>query len=258
MGVEARKIANAFVEARRSGRVITAYPGVRPTDLATAYEIQDCALAIWNREVGGWKVGRINPPDDSRLGSNRLAGPVLADLIHESNSEVPSFRIFQEGFAAAEAEFMLRLAIQDGPLPHTNADAMNWVDEIRIGIEIASSPYPAINADGPCVTISDHGNNAGLLLGTCVPRELWSVLDEIAVSLDVNGQTVGQATTATMLDGPFGAVRFLLNNLVHRGISPRSGWWVSTGAITGVHEIRAGDEVVARFNNLGEVSASIE
>ncbi|MEZ5710551.1 MAG: fumarylacetoacetate hydrolase family protein [Blastomonas sp.] len=254
---EAREIANAFVEARRSGTSIARYPGERPADLATAYEIQDCALAVWNREIGGWKVGKINPPDDSRLGTNRLAGPAFSDLIFLAGPETRRFTTFSGGFAAAEAEFMLRLAPQQGPLPCNADEARSWVDEIRIGIEIAASPYPGINADGPCVTISDHGNNAGLLLGPQVPKDKWSALNDIEVMLDIDGQTVGRDSTANMLDGPFGAVRFLLGNLAGRGIVPRPGWWISSGAITGVHEIRPGDEVVARFEGVGTVSASI-
>ena len=255
MTVATREIANALVEARRSGVAIAEYPGDRPQDLATAYEIQDCALSVWNREVGGWKVGKINPPDDARLGANRLVGPAFTDLIFEEGPETKVFSTFAGGFAAAEAEFMLRLKPRSGPLPRDRVEAMGWVDKICIGIEIASSPYARINIDGPCVTVSDHGNNAGLLLGADVPREMWPTLDDIEVSLDVGGETVGKATTATMLDGPFGAICFLLDNLTKRSITPKAGWWISSGAITGVHQISAGDKVVAHFENLGSVAA---
>jgi len=255
--VVACEIAKAFVEARRRGAAIVSYPGERPNSLEAAYEIQDCALEEWNREVGGWKVGKINPPLDGELGANRLVGPAFSDLIFEAAPKPKTFATFAGGFAAAEAEFMLRLAPRTGPLPNDNSEAMEWVDEIRIGIEIASSPYAQINADGPCVTVSDHGNNAGLLLGPVVPKEIWSALDEVEVRLDINGETAGRATTATMLDGPFGAVRFLLDNLASREIAPQKGWWVSSGAITGVHEVAPGDDVVASFDGLGDVSAKI-
>lgn len=255
--VEAREIASAFVEARRRGTSIATYPGQRPTDLATAYEIQDCALSVWDRKVGGWKVGKINPPHDAQLGANRLVGPAFADVIFEAGDTAHQFEVFEGGFAAVEAEFMLRIAPQDGPLPTTRESAMDWIDEIRIGIEIASSPYAAINADGPCVTISDHGNNAGLLLGSVVPRDIWPRLDDVAVTVDIEGAEVGRATTATMLDGPFGAAAFLLNNLHDRDIAPAAGWWISSGAITGVHEVARGHSSTARFKGLGEVSVQI-
>jgi 2-keto-4-pentenoate hydratase len=134
---------------------------------------------------------------------------------------------------------------------------MDWIDEVRIGIEIASSPYAAINIDGPCVTISDHGNNCGLLLGRTIPRADWDRLDAIDVSLAIDGKEVGRATTATMLDGPFGAARFLIGNLAQRGIDLSAGWWISSGAITGVHQVSPGARAVASFAGIGQVTADI-
>lgn len=257
LDLRATDVASAFVEARRAGHSIPVYPGDKPDDLAAAYAIQDRALALWQRELGGWKVGRIGPPDDVRLGADRLAGPVFADAIVEAGGDEPTMPVFADGFAAAEAEFMLRLAPRPGvEVPASNAEAAEWVDAIRIGIEIASSPYPGINSDGACVTISDHGNNAGVVLGPEVERHLWQDLDRVEVSTFVDGGMVGRATTATMLDGPFGAVRFLLANLQERGIAPQPGWWISSGAITGVHEVVAGSAFEAIFEGIGRVRAA--
>lgn len=251
-------IAEAFVEARRSRRALLHYPGPLPADLIAAYQIQDHALALWNRPIGGWKVGRINPPEEGRLGTNRLAGPIFADTVLVGSEAPATMPVFDGGFAAAEAEFMLRLGpAAEGAPPASNAEARDCVDEIRIGIEIASSPYSGINRDGPCVTVSDQGNNAGLVLGKLVDRQLWDTLDQIDVTLDIDRARAGQGTTATLLDGPFGAVRFLLHNLAERGIKPAQGWWISSGAITGVHELGSGSTAVARFAGIGEVAAHI-
>lgn len=254
---EACEIAGAFVAARRSGAAISQFPGRHPQDLTSAYAIQDCALSLWDRKVGGWKVGRINPPRDALLGADRLVGPAFRDAIVMATDTPCPFATFHGGFAAAEAEFMLRLAPQDGPLPASPAEMMDWIDEVRIGIEIASSPYARINADGPCVTIADHGNNAGLLLGQIVERDRWAQLDAVEVSLAIEGREAGRATTATMLDGPFGAARFLIGNLASRGIALEAGWWISSGAITGVHEVAPGSRVTASFAGIGSVEALI-
>lgn len=254
---EACDIAGAFVAARRSGTAISHYPGHPPADLASAYAIQDRAISMWDRVVGGWKVGRINPPSDALLGADRLVGPAFCDTIFMATDNLRAFPVFHGGFAAAEAEFMLRLAPREGLAPASPEEAMGWIDEVRIGIEIASSPYAGINADGPCVTVSDHGNNAGLLLGPQVARADWDRLDAIDVTLAIDGHEVGRATTATMLDGPFGAARFLIENLQSRGIAITPGWWVSSGAITGVHQIAPGSTAVAAFAGIGTVTALI-
>ena len=258
MNSAAGEIAHAFVDARRSWHSITAYPGSPPADLETAYRIQDEAISIWERPIGGWKVGKINPPASVDLGANRLIGPVFEDAIQYEHAAGNTFRIFDGGFAAVEAEFMLRIAPTVGRLPRDPLEAMEWVDDVRIGIEVASSPYAQINADGPCVTVSDHGNNAGLLIGKQVEKADWAKLDDIAISLDIDGQEVGRATTATMLDGPFGAVCFLLRNLEDRQIRPEGGWWISSGAITGVHEIASGSVATAHFAGIGIIGARIK
>lgn len=259
VGDNALAIASAFTAARREGCALLDYPGTPPVDLAESYAIQDLAIQLDGRKIVGWKVGKINPPEDARLGSNRLAGPVFADCVADAaDGSVPDMPVFAGGFAAAEAELLLHVrAGHSGPLPATLDEAKALVDEIRLGIEVASSPYPGINADGPCVTASDFGNNAGLVMGAAL--EGWQDIDlcTIPVKTEIDGELIAQATAATMLDGPYGAVRFLLGNLNQRGIDWSQGVWVSTGAITGVHPIRLGQRAVATFGNYGSVACRI-
>lgn len=256
---QAGAVAAAFVAARREKRALATYPGQMPADLATAYAIQDAALAIDGRTVAGWKVGRINPPDDARLASNRLAGPIFADsVVTPGAGQVPAMPVFAEGFAAAEAEFLLHVAAGwNGTVPDDDAATRALLDRVHIGIEVASSPYPGINDDGPPVTVSDYGNNYGLVVGA--PLVGWQDIDfaSIPVGLAIDGVGVGAATTATMLDGPLGAVRFLLGNLAARGIAASGGLWISTGAVTGVHPVVPGQQVRASFVGHGDVACTI-
>ena len=259
MTVQAKDIAEAFVDARRAARALPQYPGAKPDDLAAAYAIQNHAITLDGRAIAGWKVGRINPPHEQALGSNRLSGPIFAGSIVEADPTIlPEMPVFAGGFAAAEAEFLLHVAPGFcGPIPTTDAQTRAIIDEVRLGIEIASSPYPGINADGPLVTISDFGNNAGLVLGA--PLTDWQTADlaAITVSMDIDGQQVGAATAAVMLDGPYGSVRFLLANLAERGMDISRGLWVSTGAVTGVHEIAVGQVARASFAGHGSLSCRI-
>lgn len=263
MGIElngnADLVAAAFVSARREARAIPTYPGIAPQELAPAYAIQDRAIVMDGRPVIGWKVGRINPPLDGTLGANRLSGPIFADSVVDAAAyEVPEMPVFLGGFAAAEAEILLHVAPGfAGAVPTDDASTIAILDDVRLGIEIASSPYPGINADGPTVTVSDFGNNAGLVRGAALAG--WQMLDlcAIPVRAEIDGEEVGAATAATMLDGPYGAVRFLLANLIDRGFDVSQGFWVSSGAITGVHEIGEGQHFRAVFEGCGEVRCSV-
>lgn len=256
---QAGQIATAFVTARREAGRLDDYPGERPGDLAQAYRIQDAALAIDGRPVAGWKVGRINPPFEAQLQANRLSGPIFSDaVVHAGAGDQPEMPVYAGGFAAAEAELLLHVAPGwDGRVPLDDAGTRDLIDDVRLGIEIASSPYPGINADGPLVTISDFGNNIGSVIGTALPD--WRVLDLCAIPVRtlIDGAIAGEGTAATMLDGPYGAVRFLLGNLAARGIDTQGGLWVSTGAITGVHPVRPRQQVTAEFVGHGTVSCRI-
>lgn len=256
---KARTVAGAFVAARREKRALTTYPGEAPADLAAAYTIQDLAIGIDGRTVAGWKVGRINAPEDARLGADRLAGPIFSDsVVTTAVGEVPEMPVFAKGFAAAEAEFLLHVAPGwDGVIPADDAATRKVLDAVHVGIEVASSPYPGINADGPPVTVSDFGNNAGLVVGPVLEGWESAAFETITVRFEIEGVEIASATTATMLDGPLGAVRFLLANLSARGIDCSGGIWVSTGAVTGVHPVVPGQEVLAHFEGHGSLGCRI-
>ena len=240
-------IARAFTQARAANVVLSDYPGAMPVTLADAYAIQDKAIAAAGAVIGGWKVGRIPDAEVARYGTNRLAGPVMADRIVEAAHGMPTMPLLA-GFAAAEGEIMVRM--DTVPDRWGSADDLSdHVAEIRLGIEIASSPFTGINDHGPAVTISDFGNNNGLVLGPVIAD--WTAIDwrRTPMRTMIGGQLAGEATLAQMLDGPFGAIAFLIGNLRERGRSLTSNDWVSTGAVTGVHRIEPGAHVEVTFGD---------
>jgi 2-keto-4-pentenoate hydratase len=129
---------------------------------------------------------------------------------------------------------------------YTLAQAAELIDAVHAGIEIASSPYPGINADGPAVTASDFGNNNGLVIGAAIADWRDAVLDW-PLELSIDGVVAGRGRGRDMLDGPVGAAAFLFNLMARRGIALGAGQWISSGAVTGVHPVRPGQLVEARF-----------
>ena len=244
---EARQIAHSFVTARRESRALPDYPGQMPAGLLPAYQVQDRALELDGRNVAGWKVGKIHPPVD---GANRLAGPIFADQVFPAADASLPMPIFADGFGAAEAEFLLRFgkAPPSGKRHFTEEEAAELIDAVHVGIEIASSPFRGINTHGPAVTISDFGNNNGLVIGPAISDWRDADIRRWPVELRINEAVIGAATAETMLDGPMGAVRFLLELMAERGIALEPGQWVSSGAVTGVHPVEPGDRVEARFD----------
>ncbi|MEQ5787240.1 fumarylacetoacetate hydrolase family protein [Erythrobacter sp. NFXS35] len=242
------KIAQALVDARRHDAVLDAYPGAMPASLAEAYRIQDEAIAYAGRPIGGWKLGRIRQPEATQFGAERLAGPIFRDSITTAGDPSPVTVQVLTGFAAVEAEVLLRLSATP-PADLSTEDAPAFVDAVRFGIEVASSPFVGINQNGPAVTVSDFGNNFGLVVGPLIPdAKSPGALDRPAI-LAIDDVVVGTGLLADMLDGPFGSLAFLARLMGARGRQLEPGQWVTTGAITGVHPIRQGQRVRATFGD---------
>ncbi|RZM20036.1 MAG: 2-keto-4-pentenoate hydratase, partial [Sphingomonas sp.] len=141
---------------------------------------------------------------------------------------------------------------------YTLEEATALIDAVHVGIEIASSPFPGINSNGATATISDFGNNNGLVVGA--EAEGWRDGDVNAwpIELWINDALIGAATAAAMLDGPFGAARYLFEHMAQRGIALRAGQWISSGAVTGVHQVAIGDRVEAKFDGRFAVTCTIK
>lgn len=245
---ERSAVAHRFLDARRTATALDSYPGELPSRLDDAYAIQDRAIAGLGRPVLGWKVGRIGDPFFQQYKVARLAGPIF-DVTTVDRDEVPEMPVFAGGFAAAEAEFLLRLghAPAEGQTRFSLHDAADLIDAVHVGIEVASSPLGSINDLGPAAIISDFGNNNGLLIGPRIPDWRHSGFQDWRVATLIDGSEVGTGRAAEFPDGAVGSARFLLELLAARGIALRAGQWISSGAVTGVHKAYPGNHVEARF-----------
>ena len=64
----------------------------------------------------------------------------------------------------------------------------------------------------------------------------------------IDGREAGTGRASAFPDGAIGAARFLFELMAARGIALQPGQWISSGAVTGVHRVRAGQTVEARFS----------
>jgi 2-keto-4-pentenoate hydratase len=253
---DAGTAAAEFVRARRSAGSFSQYPGTLPPDLAAAYRCQDQAIALWDDDVVGWKVGWIPEPMSHTFGAQRLVGPIFRRALRRPQAGASlDAPVFANGFAAVEAEFIFQIE-RDAP-----ADVVDWtagkagefVRSMFVGMEIASSPLRNINDFGPAVVASDFGNNAGLLLGDEIPDWRTRDLASLQCETRIDGAVVGRGSAASVSGGPLAALAFALGLNARRGRPLRAGNFVTTGAATGVHEIRVGQTAEAAFSSVGTV-----
>ena len=233
-------IAAELVAARSEGRSLTGFPGAIPGSMDDAYRIQDRAIARWPYSLAGWKIGFI-PADRRSAGEpDRLIGPIWRQQFHRSADQTSPTEvgIFASGFAAVEAELVIRLG-QDLPA-HAEAEwtaeeVASLEQQVLIGIEVASSPIPDINSLGPTVIAADFGNNNGLVLGSRLADRPGE--PPVPLALYIDGQLIGEGSAEKLPGGMHHGLATALNILASRGQSVRAGMVFATGAITGIHPI---------------------
>lgn len=250
-------VARAFVNARQSATALPDFPGTVPADLATAYATQDAAITQWPDRVAGWKIGRVPPEHAERLNALRLAGPVFARSVWLATPGEPTvFPVFEGGFAAVEAEYVFRLA-KDAPANKTSyseEEAAELVAALHVGIETAGSPLATINKLGPTVVVSDFGNNAGLIVGPTIEDWRERPLKSLTCETFIDGQSVGRGSAASLLGGPLASLAFVLGNSAARGRPLKAGDFITTGAVTGIHDILAGQRAHVLFDSIGTIA----
>ncbi len=252
----ANRIAQRFVAARLNAVALDDYPGPVPQDLASGYECQEAAIALWPDAIAGWKIGRIPPAFEQKLGQARLAGPIFSSGVHKSTAgTVVEFGVFEGGFAAVEAEYVFEIA-KDAPAGQMRwslNDAAAIAGRMLVGVEAAGSPLATINKLGPTVVVSDFGNNAGLILGPEVPNWRELMPSDLTCETFIDDKSVGQGAAANIFGGPLGALKFVAEHCANRGRPLKAGMLISTGAATGIHDIVAGQTARAEFKGIGTI-----
>ena len=262
-------IAKSFVEARRAARALPDYPGAVPARLVESYTIQEKAIALYDRPIIGWKIGRVAPDKQAEHNTERLCGPIFAPTLKTYAGEALTLPVYEGGFAAVEAEYVFRVDHDADPekTEYTEEEALRLIDAVFAGIEMAGSPLATINKLGPTVVASDFGNNFGLILSVQL-AEFDSdstehslspeVLADFKAVTEIDGKVVGEGGLFTMPGGPLKAIAWLAGFLAQRGRPLTKGQYISSGATTGIHDIEAGSSSVVRFSGPGSHSAELK
>lgn len=245
------RIAVEFVEARRAATALKAFPGALPATLADAYLVQERAIALSGRPIAGWKVAGIRPDLRDHLGAGRLAGPIMSgNVLRLPSGGTTRAPVFAGGFAALEAEFVAVFARDLLPVEGAfGADSIAAaLSGLHAGAEIASSPLATLNDLGPTAVVSDHGNNAGAVVGPEVPGWRDADLAALTSRMSINGSVAGEGSAASVMGGPIAALQFLAEHLSTRGRHLRAGDIVLTGMTTGIHQVVPGDRGRIEFS----------
>lgn len=246
------EVSARLLAARQESTALARFPGELPVSLPDAYAIQSASIESWPDLVAGWKVGG---------GTDRVAGPIFAkSIIRALPKTITTCPVFKGGYAAIEAEIVLQLGAAITPETEFSDDQMliGAIKSAYIGAEIASSPVTGINQLGPLAIVSDFGINFGLVVGAPIPDWASELREPITVTTFVDDVVAGQGVVDTVLAQPVAVLRFLIALCRERRISLAEGTFVSTGAITGVHEIAPGNNCRVEFSGCPPLQTRFE
>lgn len=253
---ELEAIAQEFVSTRLKAQPLPAFPGTLPADLNAAYTVQDAAIKIFPDEVAGWKIGKMPADLISVLGAKSVSGPVFRKDVHyAAPGGTVEYGMFVGGFAAVEAEYMFEIG-EDAPADKTvwsSDDVTAIVKRMICGVETAGSPLATINKVGPLAVVSDFGNNNGIIVGAEIPNWRDRVLTELTCETFINGKSVGTGMAANVPGGPLESLRFVAEVCAKWGRPLKAGMLITTGAITGIHDVLPGEVARVEFKGLGAI-----
>jgi 2-keto-4-pentenoate hydratase len=258
--VDVATLAAALVAARRDRRALTEFPGPVPSDLATAYAVQDAAIEKFGAGVVGWKIAAVAPQFRDRFDVPRLSGPVMDGTVIKASGEAPvEITPIPGGFAAIEAEFVIRMDRDLPPraTPYTEADVTAAAGAMHGGVEFAGFPLKIINDIGPGAVIPCFGNNAAIIVGPAIADWKSRPPDSLGTHVEIDGREVGRGSAAKVAGGPLSALLFLVNHLSERGRGLKAGDWISTGASTGVHDVVPGNVARLVFEGVGTIVVKV-
>jgi 2-keto-4-pentenoate hydratase len=186
-------------------------------------------------------------------------GPIFASQTQTaSNSDSVDVTVFEGGFAAVEAEFVVCTAMPISPRQprKTLAELKECIASIHMGAEIASSPMADINELGPGAIISDFGNNAGLIVGPQITNWRDQAAQNIEISVSINEAQAGAVRTS-VADDAFAALEFIIELSCSRGIELPAGTYVTCGALSGIHSVEVGDQASVLFEGIGRLDLTV-
>ena len=248
--------ARRLWEARRDGHRIRVEDGERPGGEADAYAVQRGITEVSGRAIAGYKIGATATIAMDMLGvDGPFFGPLYRETFRESGATV---RLPLAHSPGIEAEFVVGVAADLPPrdTPWTVEEVRGAVAWVAPGLEIVGTRIEGGLAGAGVLAIADGGANIDFVLGPTHGDWRSADLSSHPVALSINGIESATGNSGMLVFGdPVAGVAWLANRpeVAPRGL--RAGDVVTTGTCTGITPLAPGDEVVADYGSLGEVTA---
>ena len=139
------------------------------------------------------------------------------------------------------------------------ADVLNAVATLHPSIEVPDSRFDNFAAVGEAQLIADNACAHEFVLGPATDTD-WRAIDlsQHRASAEVVGGEVHDGIGSNVLGDPREALLWLVKEVINLGHTIEAGQVVTTGTCAEPLDIEPGNEVIANFGTLGQVSISFD
>ncbi len=249
-------LAQVLIAARDPKNPPAELPGpLTPGDLESAYGVQDAVATALGGRTAGYKVAATSKIAQEHLGlDGPLTGRLLVDRLYSSPASLPAA---EHRFFVVEPEYAFTMGQNLPPRAeaYSEAEVAVAVTSLHPAFEIVSSAYgEAWREAGAAPLIADNAVHTAMVMGP--PTRAWRDLDfnRRRVRLSVDGDLHSEGEGIRVLGGPLETLLWLMQHLAARGRGLQAGDVVTTGVVTDIAYITAGQRAEADFGELGQVS----
>lgn len=257
-GAAIERAVDILIEAREAVATFSGFPeDCRPAHPGDGYAIQKALTERTGWPVAGWKLGATDADIQRMFATGEpFYGPVYVAGLKDSPAVVSAAQFQTLGL---ECEFAFSLAREIAPAGRrlSEDEVAGAVHTVIPAIEIISPRLDHLTRYGVAAAIADGALHGGLVLGHDVHDWRGRDLAGQTVRLRMDGQETTRGEGRQVLGGPLTALTWFVNRFLEANAALPAGTVIATGTCTGVTYVKAGQEALADFGDLGTVQISV-
>lgn len=247
-------LADRVQQAQDHTHTITKLTDEHPSmSIEDGYAVQEELLQRWiarGDRLVGRKAGLTSKAKMIQMGVDVPSfGLLLSSYARPENGAIEMDQLLHPKIEA-EIAFVMKDELR-GTV--TIEQVLAATDYVIPAVEVIDSRFENFKFDLPSV-IADNSSSARYVTGGRPrdPRELD--LRTIGVVIERNGEIQALGASAAVLNHPANAIIMLVEHLAARDQVLPAGSYIMTGGITEAIPVSRGDNVVARFQDMGSIS----
>lgn len=254
-----RKAAAALFAAERDNEPTTPISEAYPqAEVADAYRISMAVTELKlkaGRTVKGHKIGLTSKAMRSLTGATEPDYGTMFDNWFVLEGSTVERATMNRPLVEVELAFVLKDALH-GPAVNA-ADVIRATDFVLPALEIVDSRQRGRGPRGLIDSISDAASCGFVVLGGNPARLTDIDVRRIGASLAINGVIEETGVASAVMGNPISSVAWLANTLHSFGVTMQPGHVVLSGSFIKAIPFEAGDNLLAHFDHLGEVTLSV-